>query len=41
MPQGMSGHMTNQNPGYGSLPPQMGAEYQQGAFNMQGKMLCS
>lgn len=36
MPQGMPGHMTSQNPQYGSLPPQLGAEYQQGAFNMQG-----
>ncbi|XP_045212780.2 hepatocyte growth factor-regulated tyrosine kinase substrate-like [Mercenaria mercenaria] len=36
MPQGLPGHMTNQNQGYGSLPPQMGGEYQQGAFNMQG-----
>jgi hypothetical protein len=36
MPQTLPGHMTNQNQGYGSLPPQIGGEYQQGAYNMQG-----
>lgn len=32
--------MTSQNTGYGSLPSQLGGDYQQqGAYNMQGKTL--